>query len=84
MSAKQDGEIKSGCGGRGETRRRLPTALVGQLIVFETLAALSYTFMLRGKWPEPMTLLGIGLLLAGVIRAVRIKPEPVVTEGHAN
>jgi drug/metabolite transporter (DMT)-like permease len=67
-----------------EASQRLPTALVGQLIVFETLAALSYTFMLRGKWPEPMTLLGIGLLLAGVIWAVRIKPEPVVTEGHAN
>lgn len=67
-----------------EASQRLPTALVGQLIVFETLAALSYTFMLRGRWPESITLFGIGLLLAGVIWAVRIKPEPVVTEGHAN
>ncbi len=67
-----------------EASQRLPTALVGQLIVFEALSALSYTFMLRGKWPEPMTMLGIGLLIAGVVWAVRIKPEPVVTEGHAN
>jgi len=67
-----------------EASQRLPTALVGQLIVFEVLSALSYTFMLRGKWPEPMTMLGIGLLIAGVMWAVRIKPVPVVTEGHAN
>ena len=67
-----------------EASQRLPTALVGQLIVFEALSALSYTFMLRGKWPAPMTMLGIGLLIAGVVWAVRIKPEPVVTEGHAN
>ena len=67
-----------------EASQRLPTALVGQMIVFETLAALAYAFMLRGKWPEPMTIVGIGLLMAGVLWAVRIKPEPVAAEGHAN
>jgi drug/metabolite transporter (DMT)-like permease len=54
--------------------QRLPTALAGQLIVFETLAALSYAFALRGQWPEPVTLLGIALLVAGVIGGVRVKP----------
>jgi hypothetical protein len=39
----------------------LPTSLAGQLIVFETLAALSYAFWLRGHWPEPLTLAGIAL-----------------------
>ena len=67
-----------------EAIQRLPTALVGQLIVFETLAALCYAFMLRGKMPELMTLLGVGFLIAGVMLAVQIKPEPVVAEGHAN
>ena len=67
-----------------EASQRLPTALVGQLIVFETLAALCYAFMLRGKMPELMTLLGVGFLIAGVMLAVQIKPEPVVAEGHAN
>ena len=67
-----------------EASQRLPMALAGQLIVFETLAALTYAYILRGKWPEPMTLLGITLLVAGVIRAVRVKPEPIVGEGHAN
>ena len=67
-----------------EASQRLPTALVGQLIVFEALSALAYNFMLRGKWPEPLTLLGIALLIAGVIWAVRIKPVPVVKEGHAS
>lgn len=66
-----------------EASQRLPTALVGQLIVFETLAALTYAFLLRGAWPQPATLLGIGLLVAGVLWAVRIKPEPVAAEGHA-
>jgi len=53
--------------------QRLPTALAGQLIVFETLAALAYAFWLRGQWPEPLTLTGIALLVAGVIGGVRVK-----------
>lgn len=65
-----------------QASQRLPTALVGQLIVFETLAALAYAFMLRGEAPRPLTLLGIGLLVAGVLWAVRVRPEPVPVEGH--
>ena len=60
-----------------EASQRLPTALVGQLIVFETLAALAYAFMLRGEIPAPLTLAGIGLLVAGVVWAVRVKPVKV-------
>lgn len=60
-----------------EASQRLPTALVGQLIVFETLAALAYALMLRGGWPDVFTLVGIALLVAGVLWAVRIKPVPV-------
>lgn len=63
-----------------EASQRLPTALVGQLIVFETLAALTFAFLWRGEWPAPLTLAGIGTLLAGVLWAVRIKPVPAVTE----
>ncbi len=57
--------------------QRLPTALVGQLIVFETLSALLYAFVLRGMWPGGMTLLGIGLLVTGVLVAVRVRPVAV-------
>lgn len=53
--------------------QRLPTALAGQLIVFETLAALAYAFALRGQWPEPLTLAGIALLVLGVIGGLRVK-----------
>ena len=60
--------------------QRLPTALAGQLIVFETLAALSYAFWLRGQWPEPLTLAGIALLVAGVIGGVRVKAETAETD----
>lgn len=53
--------------------QRLPTALAGQLIVFETLAALAYAFALRGQWPEPLTLAGIALLVIGVVGGLRVK-----------
>jgi len=59
-----------------EASQRLPTSLVGQLIVFETLAALAYAFVLGGEAPEALTLLGIALLIAGVLWALRIKPQP--------
>lgn len=58
-----------------QASQRLPTAMVGQLIVFETLAALSYAFILRDVWPEPLTLVGIALLIAGVVAAVRVRPQ---------
>ena len=54
---------------------RVPTSLAGQLLVFETLAALGYVFALRGEWPPLLTAIGIGVLLAGVLLALRIKPR---------
>ena len=60
-----------------EASQRLPTALAGQLIVFETLAALCYAFALRQEWPQPLTLLGVVLLVCGVIWAVRTQPAPI-------
>lgn len=66
-----------------EASQRLPTTLVGQLIVFETLAALSYAYALRGQWPQPLTVLGVLLLVAGVLWALRVRPEPLAGAGHA-
>ncbi len=63
--------------------QRLPTALAGQLIVFETLAALAYTFILRGAPPPWPTLAGIALLIAGVVLAVRVQPDAAAAEAHA-
>ena len=57
-----------------EASQRLPTTLVGQLIVFETLAALAYAFALRGTAPSALTLAGIVLLVAGVVWALRVRP----------
>ena len=51
--------------------QRLPTTLAGQLIVFETLAALSYAWVLRGQWTDGATLLGAALLVIGVATALR-------------
>ena len=55
--------------------QRLPTTLLGQLIVFETLAALGYAMLLRGRWPDAATLAGIVLLVAGVLLALRVRPR---------
>lgn len=60
-----------------QASQRLPTTLVGQLIVFETLSALAYAFILRGQAPGGATLAGIALLVAGVSWALRAKPEPL-------
>jgi drug/metabolite transporter (DMT)-like permease len=59
-----------------EASQRLPPALAGQLIVFETLAALAYAFVLRGQWPGPVTGVGVLLLVAGVVMALRVRPVP--------
>ena len=60
-----------------EASQRLPPSLVGQLIVFETLAALSYAWVLRGRWPDGFTLAGAALLVGGVAWAVRTAaPRP--------
>lgn len=58
-----------------EASQRLPTAMAGQLIVFETISALVYAYLLRHEWPRGLTLAGIVLLLAGVLWALRVKPE---------
>jgi drug/metabolite transporter (DMT)-like permease len=54
-----------------EASRLLPTSLAGQLIVFETLAALAYAFLWRGEAPAPIAMAGITMLVAGVILGVR-------------
>ena len=67
-----------------EASQRLPPTLSGQLIVFETLAALSYAFVLRNRWPEAETLTGVALLMAGVVWAVRTQPAEVSADAHPN
>ena len=54
-----------------EASQRLPAGLAGQLIVFETLAALSYSYLHQGTWPGALTLAGVALLVAGVVWALR-------------
>jgi drug/metabolite transporter (DMT)-like permease len=60
-----------------EASQRLPTSLTGQLIVFETLAALAYAFTWNQRVPPPATLAGVALLVAGVMWALRTKPRTV-------
>jgi drug/metabolite transporter (DMT)-like permease len=57
-----------------EASQRLPPALSGQLIVFETLAALGYALALRGQTPSGWTLAGAVLLVLGVVWALRGVP----------
>lgn len=55
-----------------DASHRLPAALVGQLIVFETLSALLYAFVWYRRWPSVAEATGIALLVAGVLLGVRI------------
>ena len=55
--------------------QKLPTVILGPLIVFETLAGLLYTFILRQEFPPLLTVSGIALLMVGVVIAVRPKPQ---------
>ncbi|MCE0490233.1 DMT family transporter [Pantoea sp. Mb-10] len=59
--------------------QRVPTVIMGPLIVFETLAGLLWTFLWRQSWPPLLTACGIVCLLAGVLLAMRVKPQPQVT-----
>lgn len=54
-----------------QASRLLPTSLVGQLIVFETLSALAYGFLWRGEPPAAGAAAGIALLVLGVLIGVR-------------
>ena len=58
-----------------------PTVILGPLIVFETLAGLFYTFLMRQSVPPLLTACGIALLVVGVVIAVRAKPEK--TDGRS-
>ncbi|HZH08130.1 MAG TPA: DMT family transporter [Lautropia sp.] len=59
-----------------EAAKRLPTSLSGQLIVFETLSALGYAWLLRRALPDMVTLAGVAMLLIGVILGVRVFSSP--------
>ncbi len=58
-----------------EASQRLPTSRAGPLIVFETLSALAYAWMLRAQMPQASVLLGVALLVAGVVWALARKPQ---------
>lgn len=58
--------------------QRLPTVVVGPLIVFEILTGLAYNFMLRQSLPPLLTLTGVFCLIAGVVLALVSRPEPVI------
>lgn len=52
--------------------KNTPTALTGQLIVFETLAALAYAYLVYARAPSAYEAIGIALLIVGVIVGVRL------------
>ncbi|MBQ9240196.1 MAG: DMT family transporter [Duodenibacillus sp.] len=54
-----------------EMSQRLPTALSGQMIVFETIFAVVYAHILRLELPSPILSLGVVSLIAGVLVSLR-------------
>ncbi|MBL8311969.1 MAG: DMT family transporter [Burkholderiales bacterium] len=56
--------------------KNTPTALTGQLIVFETLAALAYAYLVYQRTPSAYEMAGIALLVLGVLVGVRALSRP--------
>ncbi|CUI08741.1 DMT family transporter [Massilia antarctica] len=63
--------------------RRVPVTLSGQLILFETLFALLYGFVYHRQFPRVLEMAAIGLLVAGVVWAVRMHAVQPVAEQTA-
>ena len=55
-----------------EMSRQLPTALAGQMIVFETIFAVTYAHLYRWEWPSVTMLVGMVCLVAGVVLSLRV------------
>jgi drug/metabolite transporter (DMT)-like permease len=56
--------------------QRLPVALAAQLITIEPTSATILGLLVHRRWPSPLELLGMVVLLAGVIISIRVFTEP--------
>lgn len=52
--------------------QRLPSALGGQLIVFESISSVAYALIWRGEMPTPTMAAGFAILLAGVLGSLYV------------
>ena len=56
----------------GAASRALPMALMGQMIVFETVFASLYGFLWEARWPSGLEAAALVLLLAGVVSCAAV------------
>ncbi|MFU0841818.1 MAG: EamA domain-containing protein [Burkholderia sp.] len=56
--------------------QRLPSALGGQLIVFESISSVAYAHLWRAQWPTPTMVLGFSIVLIGVIGSLYVFRNP--------
>jgi drug/metabolite transporter (DMT)-like permease len=59
-----------------EASARLPTAVAGMLVLVETVAGYGYAYLLDGRPPPPLELLGFALIIAGVVITARLRQLP--------
>ena len=52
--------------------QRVPTALVGQMLVFETIFSVVWAYVYKWSWPPVSLIVGMGCLVAGVVYALRL------------
>ena len=55
-----------------EMSQRLPAALGGQLIVFESVSSVIYALIYRGEWPTLTMTIGFFILMAGVTGSLHV------------
>jgi drug/metabolite transporter (DMT)-like permease len=56
--------------------RRLPLTMTGQMVIFETLFALLYSFIWEQRWPSALEIGAIAALTAAVLWCVSSHPMP--------
>lgn len=64
--------------------RALPLSLSGQMIVFETLFALLYSFAWQQRWPTVVECLAMACLIAGVVLCARAHARYGAAESGLN
>ena len=67
-----------------EASQRLPTTLVGAADRLRDAVGAGLRLRAARRGAGPVTLAGIALLVAGVMWALRVRPEPLAAEGHAD
>lgn len=62
--------------------KRCPTALVGQMLVFETIFSVIFGHIYRWQFPTPILCIGFVMLLAGIMYSLKLFDDATARHGE--